>query len=194
MKILRAKGWPAALAVLIVLGALAVTTVAFARQGNPATRGSRGEPPATHTSPAATPPSISACSGTGMKISVEGTEGAAGTIRTLWRAQNVSGRPCRSSGYPAMDVHGSDGWLGVEVQHGGYADISETPRRVVVAPGHSLFFVSYWSDVTTDSGSCTEFDQARVILPGDSRPIVIASTGCLTPESVRVGPVTAKVA
>ena len=72
--------------------------------------------------------------------------------------------------------------------------ISTRPaKHIVVAPGHSLYFVSYWSDVTTNAGSCTQFDRVKVTLPDNYVSNVISATGCLNPDSVDVGPVTTSV-
>ena len=128
-----------------------------------------------------------------MQVSIEGTEGAAGTIRYVWRAQNLSGKPCRSFGYLGMDVRGTGGWLDLQVHRGGFLDISQTPRHILVAPGHSLYFVSYWSDVTTNDGSCTQFDRVKVTLPDNHVSTVLSVTGCLTPDSVDVGPAMTSV-
>ena len=124
-----------------------------------------------------------------MHVSVEGTEGAAGTIRYVWRAQNISAKPCKSFGYPGMDVHGTRGWLDLQVHRGGFPDINQAAKHIVVAPGHSLYFVSYWSDVTTTT-PCTQFDQMRVTLPDNRIPNEVSATGCLNLDSVDVGPVT----
>jgi hypothetical protein len=128
-----------------------------------------------------------------MQVSVQGTEGAAGTIRYVWRAKNVSGQSCRSFGYPGMDVHGTGGWLDLQVHRGGFFDINQAPQHIVVAPGHSLYFISYWSDVTTNKGPCTQFDRVKVTLPDNFVSNVVSATGCLNPDSVDVGPVTTTV-
>lgn len=131
---------------------------------------------------------------TGMRVSVESMEGAAGTIRWVWRAQNISGTPCTSFGYPGLDVHGPAGWLNLQVHRGGLIDINDTPQHIVVAPGRSLYFVSYWSDVTsTNESLCTQFDQVKVTLPENDDSNVLSAMGCLSPDSVRVGPVTTSV-
>jgi len=128
-----------------------------------------------------------------MQVSVEGTEGAAGTIRYVWRAKNVSGKACRSFGYPGMEVHGTRGWLDLQVHRGGFPDINQAPQHILVAPGHSLYFVSYWSDVTTNARSCAQFDRVKVTLPDNYVSNVLSATGCLNPDSVDVGPVTTSV-
>jgi len=91
-----------------------------------------------------------------------------------------------------MDFRASSGWQNVRVHRGGFQDINESPRTVVLAPGRSLFFVSYWSDVDTSSGPCKEFDRVKVTLPDNFVSAQLASSGCLDPSSVDVGPVTEK--
>jgi hypothetical protein len=133
---------------------------------------------------------IAPCADKTAVVKVNSEQGAAGTIRTVWRVRNTAQHPCRSFGYPGMDFHSSSGWLGVQVRRGGFPDIDQPPVRVVVDPGHSLYFVSYWNDVTTNAEPCTEFDRVKVTQPDNFVPVKLASSGCLNPQSVDVGPVT----
>jgi hypothetical protein len=148
------------------------------------------EPTPSTSTNASTP--IALCADKTAAVKVDSAQGAAGTIRTLWRVKNTAQRPCRSFGYPGMDFHSSSGWLGVQVHRGGFPDIAKPPAPVVVDPGHSLYFVSYWNDVTTNAEPCTEFDRVKVTQPDNFVPVKLASSGCLNPQSVDVGPVTSK--
>jgi len=179
----RRRVGTAAVALVIAAGGIGVAAVALRHQGPRVVPGHTPSPSPTSSSG---PPAL--CSNTGMQVSVE-SHGAAVTIRSVWRAKNVSGVACRSFGYPGMDVHGPSGWLNLQVHRGGFADINGTPKHIVVRPGKSLYFVSYWSDVTTTTG-CTQFDQAKVTLPDNFVSNIVTATGCLTPDSVDVGPVT----
>ena len=49
----------------------------------------------------------------------------------------------------------------------------------------------YWSDVDSNTGPCKNFDRVKVTLPDNFSSAKVASTGCLNPSSVRVGPVSA---
>ena len=89
-----------------------------------------------------------------------------------------------------MDFHTSSGWLNVRVHRGGYPNINEPPGPIVVGPGQSLYFVSYWSDVSSNTGPCKEFDRVKLTLPDNFVSAKHALTGCLSPRSVDVGPVT----
>jgi Domain of unknown function (DUF4232) len=120
---------------------------------------------------------------------VQSQQGAAGTIRTVWKITNASSAPCRSFGYPGMDFHAPTGWLNVQVHRGGFPDINGSPTTIVVQPGQSLFFVSYWGDVTTGAGPCEQFDRVKVTLPDNTISTQVAASGCVTPTSVDVGPV-----
>ncbi len=189
----RRRVGTAALALVIAGAGIGVAAVALRHQETPVVPGHTPSPSPIHSpSPTSSPGQLVLCSNTGMQVSLESTGGAAGTIRSVWRAQNVSGAPCRSFGYPGMDVHGPSGWLNLQVHRGGFADINGTPKHIVVRPGKSLYFVSYWSDVTTTTG-CTQFDQVKVTLPDNFVSNVISASGCLTPDSVDVGPVTTTV-
>jgi hypothetical protein len=143
------------------------------------------------TSGMTTTSSTPLCTDKTSEISVVSQQGAAGTIRTVWRARNSSATSCRSRGYPGMDFRSAGAWLDVQVHRGGFADINGSPSRVVIAPGESLYFVSYWSDVDTDTGPCKEFDRVKVTLPDNFVSARVSKSGCVDPDTVRVGPVTA---
>jgi hypothetical protein len=123
-------------------------------------------------------------------VEVASQQGAAGTISTLWRVRNTASTPCRSFGYPGMDFRTSRGWLKTQVHRGGYPNIDQPPTPIVLLPGQWLYFVSYWNDVTTNAGPCKQFDRVKVTLPDNFVSIKLASSGCLNPSSVDVGPVT----
>jgi hypothetical protein len=143
--------------------------------------------PTASTSPT---PRLPLCKDKAATVRVASQQGAAGTIMTTWRVTNTSSGTCRSSGYPGMDFHASIGWLGVEVQRGGYPSIDSAPASVVLGPGESLYVASYWSDVDTGGGLCTPFDHVKVTLPDNFTSARLAATGCVDPPSVDVGPVT----
>ena len=149
--------------------------------------------PAAPSTPTPTPSSVAlplCTQDSMMKPTLVSQTGAAGTIRSVWRVTNVKASSCRSFGYPGMDFHASRGWLGVTVIRGGYPDINVAPRSVVVAPRQSLYFISYWSDVTTGGTNCRSFDRVKITLPDNFVSLELTATGCVIPSSVRVGPVT----
>ena len=133
------------------------------------------------------------CSDQSAAVSIDSQEGAAGTIQTVWRVTNTSSSACHSYGYPGMDFHAKSGWLDVQVHRGGYANINEQPTAIVVQPGQSLYFVSYWGDATTTAGNCRDFDRVKVTQPDNTVSAEAAATGCLQPDSVYVGPVTSSL-
>jgi Domain of unknown function (DUF4232) len=123
-------------------------------------------------------------------VAVDSQQGAAGTIMTTWRVTNTSSEACRSFGYPGMDFHAASGWLDVQVQRGGIDIINQAPDSLILEPGKSLYFVSLWGDVDTEAGPCTQFDRLKVTLPDNFTPARVASSGCVDPGLVRVGPVS----
>ena len=130
------------------------------------------------------------CKDKAAVVKVDSQEGAAGTIMTTWRVRNTSSEPCRSFGYPGMDFHAANGWLDVQVHRGGIDMINQPPAQVVLEPGKSLYFVSFWGDVDTDAGPCTQFDRVKVTLPDNFTSAQVDSSGCVDPGLVEVGPVT----
>jgi hypothetical protein len=191
------KALSAALALTVVLAGCS----SGAQDAGPVPTGTSSEPAAStseetttaNTGSTSTTTSPPLCSDQAVKVKVVSQQGAAGTIGTTWRMKNTSPEDCRSVGYPGMDFHTADGWLDVQVQRGGsLPNIDQPPARVVVTPGGSLYFVSYWSDVDTDASPCKEFDRVKVTLPDNFESVELAAQGCLNPKSVRVGPVLAE--
>jgi hypothetical protein len=176
----------AAAAAVVTASAVAVAVV----ERSPSGVTQLGQTPTPAVTPTPSRSSVVApCRAARSSATLVSTQGAAGTIRWVVQVRNTSASPCTSTGYPALQVHGPSGWFGGRNLHGGYPDINVTPRRVVVPSGRSLFFIAYWSDVTTRTG-CTMFDRAGVTLPSDSRRLPLAGSGCLTSGTIRVGPVT----
>jgi len=131
------------------------------------------------------------CSDSSAVVRVSSQEGAAGTISTVWQVKNTSSTACHSYGYPGMDFRGKSGWMNVQVHRGGgMNNVNQTPTAIVVRPGASLYFVSDWSDVTTNVGNCQTFDRVKVTQPDNTASVQKASSGCLIPTSVYLGPVT----
>jgi Protein of unknown function (DUF4232) len=121
---------------------------------------------------------------------------ALGTIITTWRVTNTSQSACVSFGYPRIDVRGAAGWLHPRILRGHLqsAQPAPHPRRVVVKPGASLYFVSEWGDADTASRSCNEFKRAKVWLPGNRAPARLRTLGCISQDDynrISVGPVLA---
>jgi hypothetical protein len=132
------------------------------------------------------------CTDKTAALELESQQGAAGTISATWRVINTSSSPCRSFGYPGMDFHSASGWLGVQVHRGGFANINRAPAPIVLDPGQSMYFVSFWSDVDTQAGPCKQFDRIKVTLPDNFSSARVTSTGCVDPGLVNVGPVSAR--
>jgi hypothetical protein len=190
------------LAAFIVTAAILAGCGNGAKDAGPVPTGQETQPPAqTGETPAATETagssstgsstSLPLCKDRAAAIKIDSQQGAAGTIGTVWRVTNTSSASCRSFGYPGMDFHAANGWLDVQVQRGGIDMIDQPPASVVQDPGQSMYFMSFWGDVDTDTGPCTQFDRVKVTLPDNFTSSRIAAKGCLDPGLVRVGPVSA---
>jgi hypothetical protein len=191
-----------ALMAIFALAAVVAGCSSGAQEAGPVPSGTSSEPTTTSattseetttetTGSRSTSSSLPLCSDQAANVKVASQQGAAGTIQTTWRVKNTSAEKCHSFGYPGMDFHTAGGWLDVQVHRGGALPGTEqAPQRVVLGPGESLYFVSYWSDVDTDAGPCKEFDRVKVTLPDNFESVELAASGCLNPKSVRVGPVS----
>ena len=183
-----------ALAAAIVILALAAGCDNGPKEAGPVPSGKTSKS-STSTEQAAEPTTTGAssaplCNDETADVRIDSQQGAAGTIATTWRVTNTSSEACRSFGYPGMDFHADSGWLDVQTKRGGVDIIDQAPASVLIEPGESLYFVSLWGDVDTNEGPCTQFDRVKVTLPDNFTSAKVASTGCVDPGLVRVGPVT----
>lgn len=183
-------GQVTAAAAVVALGGfgLAALQPGAAKHDNNVQIGSSSTPSAPATTAITTTPR---CVSAGSAMHVLSTQGAAGTMRVAVRIVNTSGHTCTVTGYPGMDFYGAHGWMGVRVNRGGFPDISGRPHTVTVRAGGTTYFVFYFSDVVTNGSSCKSFSKAEVTMPNDTHSAMLATTGCLIPTSVRLGPVTA---
>lgn len=179
----------AATLVVAVLAGVGGGTYALARAF-----GAGSAPVPVHTGPSPTP-SITAvvalCTGgTATLREAAIPDHAAGTTRTLWRVTNTAAAPCRSFGFPVVAVHTASGWRAIDAHQGGFPDIERQPTSLVAPPKGSLYFATYWNDVTSSEGPCVQFDRIRVTLPDDRTPVEAAVSDCMNPTSLREGPLT----
>jgi Protein of unknown function (DUF4232) len=173
-------------------GAQEAGPVPTTSQGSGSTGATSTSEGASNAAATSTAPSTPLCASMTSAIKAQSQEGAAGTIRTVWRVKNMSGATCRSFGYPGMDFRSAGTWQDVRVHRGGgYRDTEEPSTRVVVPPDGSFYFVSYWNDVTDQSGPCKDFDRVKITLPDNFHSKQVASTGCVNLDRVSVGPVVA---
>jgi hypothetical protein len=173
-------------------GAQEAGPVPTSSHGSRSTNSTSSNDGASNAAATSTAPTIPLCASATSAIDVQSQEGAAGTIRTVWRVKNTSGATCRSFGYPGMDFRSSGVWEDVHVHRGGgYRDTTEPPSRVVVPANGSFYFVSYWTDVTDQSGACKNFDRVKITLPDNFHSKQVASSGCVNPNRVSVGSVVA---
>ena len=185
--------------VLVVLALLltgcAASSTATGASGSPSASSPSPVVESASPSPSPTPTAtvaVALCTNATNEVSLASQEGGAGTIRSVWKAKNVSNAPCSSYAYPGMDFHVTGGWLDLHVHRGGFQDINETPQRIVLQPGGSLYFVSYWSEADTAAGPCKQFDRLKVTLPNNFVSAEITQAGCVSAsQPVDVGPVTA---
>jgi hypothetical protein len=184
-----------ALVVAIVIAAFLAGCDNGPKEAGPVPTGKTSPSSSTSTGQAAESTSTTTtatllCKDKTAAVKVESRNGAAGTIMTTWRVTNTSLEACRSFGYPGMDFHAASGWLDVQVHRGGIDMINQPPAPVVVEPGESLYFVSFWGDVDTNAGPCTQFDRVKVTLPDNFTSAQVDSSGCVDAGLVNVGPVS----
>jgi hypothetical protein len=116
------------------------------------------------------------CQVSGLHASVEGTQGAAGTIEVTFRLTNSSPSTCVMWGYPGALMLGQGGTpITTVVKRGGslsFLNISVT--TVSVPAGGSGFFNLGYSDVTTgDESSCPTSKSLEITPPNDTQQLIV---------------------
>jgi hypothetical protein len=78
----------------------------------PSSPGQTSTPTTTEPAPStSTNASTPICADKTAAVKVDSEQGAAGTIRTVWKVRNTAPHPCRTFGYPGMDFHSAGAGL-----------------------------------------------------------------------------------
>jgi len=128
--------------------------------------------------------------------SVEGTQGAAGTIEVTFSLTNVSPSVCVMSGYPGALLLGIDGsQLPTVARRGGTLSFENIPVSTVsIAAGESAWFNVGYSEVPVNpETSCPTSKALEITPPNDTQQLVVsvqieACDGGLLNESPVFGP------
>lgn len=115
------------------------------------------------------------CQVSDLHASVEGTQGAAGTIEVTFRLTNVSPSTCVMWGYPGALLLGHGGApLPTVVKRGGslsFLNISVTTTSVVA--GGSAYFNMGYTDVPGGGPSCSNSSSLEITPPNDTEQLVV---------------------
>jgi len=123
-------------------------------------------PPSTYD-PSGGRPATSRCAASALRGSVQGTEGAAGTIWTTIQLRNTSPRTCTVKGIPEVRLLGAQGQ---PVTAPSLPDRRHAGSLVVLRPGQAAHFVFTEPNVcdTTVAGS-----RLRVTLPSGQGSVIV---------------------
>lgn len=176
---------------LAVLGAaaLAATLAACGGGGTPATSSTSTTSVPGSTTTAATTTTTTphgtptACAASALAMSVEGTEGAAGTLEVSFALRNISSQSCPMDGFPgAQLLDAAGGQLPTSVVRGGsYPFTDLAPAALTLGAGESAYFNLGYSDVPTGSEtSCPTATQLEVTPPNaeDHDTVAVQLTAC----------------
>jgi hypothetical protein len=128
-----------------------------------------------------------------LRLGVEGTEGAAGTIEVTFGLTNISPTTCVMWGYPGGQMYASNGsQIATYVHRGGTLSFENIPvSTVTIGPGQAAWFNLGYSDVPVgNESSCPSSSTFRVIPPNTTEQL--ATTITMDPcggGSVYVSPV-----
>jgi len=141
------------------------------------------------------PAPVGPCTGSDLKLSVEGGDAGMGNRVTILALQNTGVRTCSLGGYPGVSlVDASGGVLAMvrSVQEpGSYFAKGMTPTPVSLAPQAKAFFDLAWNVVPHEAEGekvCPEAKTLRLTAPGDT--VQVSLPLALTPcgRQVRVSP------
>lgn len=108
------------------------------------------------------------CQASQLRPSFGTGQGGAGTLQDTWRVTNVSGRTCRTTGYPTVVNYGTDGRpLPMDISHMG------TSHAVVLRHGqHASFDLRYTNPVIAN---CTAEHPAWMTIraPRARLPVIV---------------------
>ncbi|WP_296175530.1 DUF4232 domain-containing protein [uncultured Brevundimonas sp.] len=142
------------------------------------------------------PAPVGPCTGTDLKLSVEGGDAGMGNRVTTLGLQNTGARACSLGGYPSVTLADASGGVLTTVravqEPGSYFAKGTAPTPFSLEPQAKAFFDLAWNVVPHEAEGekvCPEAKTLRLTLPGDAAQISLPLT--LTPcgRQVRVSPV-----
>ena len=122
--------------------------------------------PSSTTSPSGDRPATGRCDTSALRGSVQGSEGAAGTIWYTVQLRNASGRACTVKGIPEVRLLGAQGW---PVTAPSRPD-GPGGSLVVLRPGQAASFVFSEPNACDDTGAGSRL---RVTLPQGQDSLIV---------------------
>jgi hypothetical protein len=114
-----------------------------------------------------------------LHASIEGTQGAAGTIEVTFSLTNTSPSTCALYGYPGAQLLGPGrAFLPTFVKRGGALSFLQVPESTVdIAPGTSGYFNLGYSDVVSGGEtSCPTSSFIEITPPNDTQQLTIPAS------------------
>lgn len=141
-------------------------------------------PQPTATAPSAPPetPSstgVKACATSALKLSLVGTQGAAGHIFASLVLTNTSSSPCTLDGFPNGQLFNASGASVTTrvVDRGGELSSSPPPSKFVLAPTQRASFTVSWGDANVGTEICKRATTIEIGLPGSAPSVHLRVTG-----------------
>ncbi len=117
------------------------------------------------------------CHTAGLSLTLQGSEGAAGTIFDTFRFVNTLSVPCTLFGFVgAQMLDAQNNPVPTQVVRGGdFLTNLPGPALVTVPPGGSAVFTLSWSDVPVgNETTCRQATQLAVIPPDEFAPLIVS--------------------
>jgi Protein of unknown function (DUF4232) len=137
--------------------------------------------PTPSAAPTPTPSSagVKVCTVSALKLSLVGTNGAAGHIFANLALTNVSSASCTLDGFPTAQLFNASGASVTTrvVDRGGELASSPAPGKFVLAPTQMAGFTASWGDANVGTEICKSATTIEVGLPGSAPSAHLRVTG-----------------
>jgi hypothetical protein len=113
---------------------------------------------------------VKACTNSALKLSLAGTQGAAGHIFANLVLTNSTLSPCTIDGFPNAQLYNASGSTVTTrvVDRGGELSSSPAPSKFVLAPSQRAGFTASWGDVNVGTELCKSATSIEIGLPGSA--------------------------
>jgi hypothetical protein len=131
------------------------------------------------------------CAAPTSQIAKVDTLAATGHALRVYAVRNNSGRPCRVSGSPAVELRDAGGQVITRAQPASGFILPERPAAaVVVAAGQSAYFGIESTSLCAGGDPAATSDSVQVVLPDDTAPTAVADQiPVCSPPTILVSPV-----
>ena len=144
------------------------------------------------------PAPVGPCTGSDLRLSVEGGDAGMGNRVTVLALQNIGARACSLTGYPTVTLQDARGRtlssIRAEQSPGSYFRQGQAPTPVQLAPRAKAYFEMAWSVVPNEAmqKTCPDAAAIKVTAPGDTAAVSLPFSFSPCGGRIRVSPIRAE--